>query len=228
MNILCIRTVFLCFLFWSTISLAQKDTEVFHEHDWTFRHGFSKNYSANFELSSRAYVVENSNAQYRLRQLQVGHFSTLKLDLKQSIALGIMLRNRRFFDSNSSNEFRLTQQYNIKSLYRTLRFGHRFRSEQRFYNNFTAFRFRYRFAIDVPLQGLKLDYGETYFVITNEGLLTTSNILKPELEYRISPNIGLLLSEELNLDFGLELRLDKFNLAVKETLFFYSSITFNI
>jgi len=226
MNISCTRPLVMLFLFIVISSQAQDKSEVFHEHEFAFRHTFSKIYTANFGLSSRAFVYDNEST-YRIRQIQISHFSALKLDLKHSIALGIMYRNRGAFE-DSSNEIRLTQQFNRKSLFKTLRFGHRFRSEQRFYEDFTAFRFRYRLALDMPLQGLKLDVGETYFVLSNEGLLTNSKIHKPEIEYRLSPSIGILLSEDLNIEFGLELRLDRLNIKTENSLFFNTSVELKI
>ena len=206
---------------------AQNNTEVFNENGFALRHRFGKLYSVNFELSNRAFIYRNNSSIYRMRQLQISHFSDFKLDLRQNIALGLMYRNRGAFE-DSSNEIRLTQQYNLKSIFKTLRFGHRFRSEQRFYDQFTAFRFRYRLALDVPLQGLKLDIGETYFVVTNEVLWTSTKISKPEFDYRISPSLGILLSKNLNLEFGVELRLEKVNIKTDEVLFFNTSVDLNI
>lgn len=224
MNILCTRIVVLVAILLLGYRInAQNATEVFNENAFAIRHSFSETYSTNFELSNRAFLYTNNQVVYQMRQIQIGHFSTLKLDLKQSIALGLMYRNRNAFES-SSNEVRLTQQYNRKSIFKTLRLGHRFRSEQRFYSDFTAFRFRYRLALDIPLQGLKLDVGETYLVVTNETLLTTTKIQKPEFEYRIAPTLGLLISKDLNLEFGVELRLDKLNIQTEDSVFFNTSI----
>lgn len=222
MNTSCTKLLILCLLFVSITSKAQDNPEVFNENVFALRHSFTKSYSVNFELSNRAFVYTDDTVLYKMRQVQISHFSALKLDLKQSIALGLMYRNRDAFE-DSSNEIRLTQQYNRKSIFKTLRFGHRFRSEQRFYDEFTAFRFRYRLALDIPLQGLKLDIGETYLVVTNEGLLTSAKINKPEIEYRISPSLGILLSENINLEFGLELRLDKLNIKTEESVFLNTS-----
>ena len=206
---------------------AQDQFEVFNENAFAVRHGFSKAYSVNFELSSRAYVYTQDAVSFVTRQVQIGHFSTLKLNLKNSVALGIMYRNRELFE-DSSNEVRLTQQFNRRSIFKTLRFGHRLRSEQRFYDDFTTFRFRYRLALDLPLQGLKLDVGETYIVVSNEALLTNSKVFKPELEYRVSPSLGILLSKDLIFEFGLELRLDKLNIEMEESLFVSTSIQLRI
>lgn len=222
-KLLVIISILLC---WQPF-YAQHSTEVFNENAFALRHSPNKIYSMNFELSSRAFLYTNSNSLYQMRQIQISHFSALNLDLKQSIALGVMYRNRSAFE-NSSNEIRLTQQYNFKSLLKVLRLGHRFRSEQRFYDTFTAFRFRYRSALDIPLQGLKLDVGETYLIFTNEVLLTNAKVQKPEFEYRLSPTLGLLLSKNLNLEFGVELRLNKLNIKTEETLFFNTSIEIKI
>ncbi|MGB3605754.1 MAG: DUF2490 domain-containing protein [Psychroserpens sp.] len=226
MSISCIRVLVL-FIFCIPAFGHAQDTEAFHEHEFAFRHKVNKTYSVNFGLSSRAFVYTNEALAYTLRQLQVSHFSNFKLDLRHSIGLGLMYRNRDVFE-DTSNELRLTQQFNRKSIFKTLRYGHRFRSEQRFYDAFTEFRFRYRLALDRPLQGLKLDVGETYFVLGNELLLTNSKINKPELEFRVSPSVGLLLSEDLNIEFGVELRLDRLNIKTEETLFFNTSIDFRI
>ncbi|WP_298893036.1 DUF2490 domain-containing protein [uncultured Psychroserpens sp.] len=228
MNILCTRILVLVAFLLSGQSLsAQAETQVFNENAFALRHNFNKSYSVNFEFSNRAFIYTDEHIVYRMRQIQIAHFSALKLDLKQSIALGLMYRNRGVFE-DSSNEIRLTQQYNRKSIFKTLRLGHRFRSEQRFYDDFTAFRFRYRLAFDVPLQGLKLDVGETYLVFTNEALLTSTKIDKPELEYRVSPSIGMLISKNLNFEFGVELRLDKINIRTAESVFLNTSLELNL
>lgn len=227
MNTSCIKFISFLILFVSLNGHSQNDTEVSHENVFAIRHSFSNSHNANFELSSRAFMYTEDETVYRLQQLQLSHFSTYKLDLKQSVALGLMYRNRDAFE-DSSNEIRLTQQYNYKTISRTFRLGHRFRSEQRFYDDFTAFRFRYRLAIDVPLQGLKLDVGETYLVVTNEGLFTTTKVRKPEIGYRISPSLGILVSKDLNIEFGLELRLSELNIKTEESVFLNTSVEFSL
>jgi len=227
MNTSCTKLLVLFVMLFGIKGLAQDYLETFSESAFALRHRVNKSYSTNWELSTRAYLNQDDQFSYVTRQIQFGHFSTYKLNLKNSIALGLMYRNRDVFE-NSSNEVRITQQFNRKSIYKTLRFGHRFRSEQRFYKNFTAYRFRYRLALDLPLQGLKLDVGETYLVITSEGLLTTAKPNKPEIEYRLSPAVGILLSEQLILEFGVELRLDEININTNEVLFFNTSVDFRI
>ncbi|NRA93166.1 MAG: DUF2490 domain-containing protein [Psychroserpens sp.] len=228
MNTLCTKALaFITVLLLGLPSYAQHETEVFSESAFALRKKFTNKYSVNFELSTRAFLYSQSDVLYRTRQAQISHFSALKLSLKESVALGIMYRNRDVFEA-SSNEFRITQQYNRKSIFKALRFGHRLRSEQRFFDDFTAFRFRYRLALDLPLQGLKLDVGETYLILTNEALLTSANVIKPEIGYRAASSLGILLSETLNLEFGLELRLGQFNIRTEDVIFFNTSLELDL
>lgn len=108
--------------------------------------------------------------------MDLAHFSKLKIRDNQSIALGLQYRFRQNFE-NGENELRLTQQYNITNKPNAVRFGHRLRTEQRITNSLTTHRFRYRFALDFPLVGEKLDTGEPYFVGSFENLLSVAKIM---------------------------------------------------
>jgi hypothetical protein len=46
-------------------------------------------------------------------------------------------------------------------------------------------RFRYRFAIDFPLQGEALDVGERYAVFSAKSLLSVAKALLPEYDQRV-------------------------------------------
>lgn len=115
MNTSCTKQFILCLLFVFFKAKAQDNTEILNENVFGIRHSFTKSYSVNFEVSNRAFVYTDDTVLYKMRQVQISHFSALKLDLKQSIALGLMYRHRDAFE-DSSNEIRLTQQYNRKSI----------------------------------------------------------------------------------------------------------------
>lgn len=83
-------------------------------------------------------------------------------------------------------------------------------------------------ALDIPLQGLKLDVDETYFMISNEALLTSTVPQKPEIGYRLSPLIRIQLSKNLSLEFGIKLRLEDLNIKTDESLFFNASVEIKI
>ena len=98
-------------LLFGFFGFGQSEFDAFSESAFALRHSFSKAYSANFELSTRAFAYTDDEFTYATRQLQIGHFSTYKLNLKNSLALGLMYRNRAVFE-DSSNDLRLTQQFN--------------------------------------------------------------------------------------------------------------------
>jgi hypothetical protein len=63
--------------------------------------------------------------------------------------------------------------------------GYRVRAEQRITDKPTIHRFRYRFAIDFPLQGEALDVGERYAVFSAKSLLSVAKALLPEYDQRV-------------------------------------------
>ena len=222
MRTLCSKSLFILALFFSILGFGQNNFEAFNETEFAINHGVSDTYKMNFALSSRDYLYTNDEFRFKVRQVQIGHFSTYKLDLKNSISAGLMYRNRGLFE-DSSNEIRVTQQYVYKTLMSTLRTGHRLRSEQRFFDHSTTFRFRYRFTIDIPLQGLKLDTGESFFVLSNEALWSLNKTAQPSVDFRISPEIGWQISDDFILALGLTYRLENINTTLGHVLFFNTS-----
>ncbi len=228
MNMFYIRIFSLSFLFFfSKVTLAQNGFAVLNESNLAFNHKASTSYKLNFSLKSRNYLYENDIAIYRQRHMEIGHFSTFSVSLKSSLSLGVLYRNRDWFE-NFENEFRTTLQYNIKSIKDQFRFGHRIRAEQRFFESRTVHRFRYRLAFDIPLKGEKLNQGETYFVSTAEFLWSLAKQEKPVFDNRWSAQIGWLLSKSTKLQLGLEYRFDRFNLGSQQSLFMLTSAIFNI
>lgn len=185
-------------------------------------------YSHNFSLEQRNYVYDDNDLQLKTRQLDVAHFSNLKIRDNQSLAFGILYRFRENFEPDRNNELRLTQQYNITFKPRIARFGHRFRSEQRITSTLTTHRFRYRFAIDLPLNGEQLDVGEAYLVGSTESLLSVARGQGPEYDQRITGTIGWLLNEKTKLQFGLEYRAENYVQETENVLFLHVNLIFSL
>ena len=194
-------------LLFSQISLSQDDLISFWEPQLAINYQVKNDYSHNFTLANRNFVYRNGDLDLDVRQVDIRHFSKLKIRDNQSISLGLMWRNSKLFDDGRLNEFRLTQQYNITSSPTKYRYGHRFRSEQRLFSGLTIFRFRYRLALDFPLQGDVLDVGETYSVFGTEALLSVASALEPIYDLRLRGGLGWRLSPKSKLQFVLEYRL---------------------
>lgn len=184
-------------------------------------------YSHNFSIQNRNFIYDDSAVQLRVRQFDFSHFSNYKIQDNQSIALGVLYRSRSVFDSGS-NELRLTQQYNFQSRPYIVRYGHRLRSEQRITNSKTVHRFRYRFSMDFPLKGEKLDIGEPYFVGNLESLLSVAKMDQPQYDTRFTLNFGWQLTAKTKFQIGSEYRLEDFNQDLEQVLFFLTTLNISL
>lgn len=208
MSISCIRAFsIVCFLF-SFLGYAQ-DTDGFWEPAFALNHKINDSYKVNFGVKSRSHIYKDNTLQHETRQLEFIHFSTWSLNSNHSLSGGIMYRFRDLFNKGH-DELRLTQQYNYAVRPTSVRFGHRFRTEQRI-RDITIHRFRYRFAIDFPLEGEKLDVKELYLVNALEWLCSVNKESKPQFDQRITTQLGWLVHKNLKLQTGFEYRFENFN-----------------
>ena len=185
-------------------------------------------YQHNFSVTNRSYIYQNEDWELSARQLDLAHFSNWKFLDNQSLGLGLQYRFRKWFEADRGNELRLTQQYNITFRPRATRFGHRARTEQRIFNNGTIHRFRYRFAVDRPLSGEKLDIGEPYLVGTSETLLSVGAGIVPEYDLRFGLNMGWLLSDRGKIQAGLEYRIEDFTGFGNDILFVNTTLVLTL
>jgi hypothetical protein len=163
-----------------------------------------------------------------VRNLDLSHFSTFRWRVNRSLGLGILYRFREAFEGESTDEVRLTQQFNFVTRANSLRFGHRLRTEQRIFPSMTLHRFRYRFALDGPLQGKKLDPGELYWIGSVEGLLTAGKGLQPIYSLRTSGWLGYLANAAIKVQVGGEYRVVNLWKGNRPFLFLLTSLVINL
>ncbi|SDQ08604.1 DUF2490 domain-containing protein [Flagellimonas zhangzhouensis] len=205
------------------LSSAQDNLTAYWQPEVAVNYPINGFYSHNFSIANRNYAFSDDSFRLKTRQIDVAHFSTWKTADNQSLALGFQYRFRNNFEDRE-NELRFTQQYNFTKSPNVIRFGHRLRSEQRITNSLTIFRFRYRFAMDFPLVGEKLDVGEPYFVSSVENLWSVARTTQPQFDVRLTSHLGWKLDENLKLQLGLEYRMEDYTAIVPENvLFLYTS-----
>ena len=210
MNISSIDWRFILLLFLIPILVkGQENFTSYWQPQVALNYRVSSFYTHNFSVAHRAYLIEEGDSGFRGRQLDMVHFSKFEIQDNQSLALGIQYRFRDIFDGGS-NELRLTQQYNLTVRPLVVRYGHRFRSEQRITRNSTIHRFRYRFTSDFPLVGEKVDIGEPFFVASIEQLGSFAKTSRPEFDIRLNTQIGWQLQKGFKLLTGLEYRLENY------------------
>ena len=208
--------------------IAQDELTVFWQPQVGVNYKVADDYSHNFILANRNFLYRDSDFELDVRQVDITHFSKLKIRDNQSVSLGLMWRNSRIFDEDRVNEFRLTQQYNITFSPTKFRFGHRVRTEQRIFDGFTLHRFRYRFAVDFPLEGEKLDVGESYSVLSAEPIITVANDQEPLYNFRLRAGLGMRLSPKSNLQFVLQYRLINYSRQTSHVLLLETALNLGI
>src|SRR6056297_798630 len=209
---------FALFLLLQTVS-GQENFTAYFQPQIAVNYKVAGLYYQNFSVLSRNYIYDREELLFKGRQLDITHFSNLKIRDNQSIALGIKYRFRNNFE-DKENELRFTQQYNITHKPHIVRFGHRVRAQQRITNSLTVHRFRYRFAMDFPLIGEKLDLGEPYFVGSFENLLSVAKSNAPQYDIRLSCQVGWQLVRDIKFQMGLEYRMEDYSSVLPQNILF--------
>ncbi|MEJ2583983.1 MAG: DUF2490 domain-containing protein, partial [Robiginitalea sp.] len=190
-----------------SVGWSQEDLSLLLQPKFSINYSLSPTYFHNFSVAQRVSFLNLGQETLSIRHIDLSHFSTFKWGVRHSVGLGVLYRFRELFENQSANELRLTQQLNIVLRGNSLRYGHRLRTEQRLLPSQTLHRFRYRFAVDGPLQGKKLNPGELYWIGGLEGLLTVGKNLRPGYSIRTSGWLGYLASNKLRIQIGGEYRL---------------------
>jgi hypothetical protein len=206
---------------------SQENLTAYWQPSFAVNYKVTEIYAHNFSVQNRNYVFNDEEGQLSIRQLDFTHFSNIQLQDNQSMAFGILYRFRETFDGGA-NELRLTQQYNITSKPLVVRYGQRFRAEQRITSVRTTHRFRYRFSLDFPLQGEKLDVGEPYLVANAESLLSVASERQPQYDARITFNLGWKLSDRSKFQIGMEYRTEGFSQNLQHVLFLLSTVNISL
>jgi len=92
----------------------------------------------------------------------------------------------------------------------------------------TVHRFRYRFTLDFPLEGEKVDVNEAYLILNTEALLNAARGRKAKYDQRFTAALGWLLDEKAQLQAGLEYRLENYTGNTQTVLFLNSSLIFSL
>ncbi|WP_411029024.1 DUF2490 domain-containing protein [Spongiimicrobium sp. 3-5] len=222
------KGVFIFILLNLSFLRAQEHFTGYWQPQIALNYKLTDDYSHNFSVSQRNYIYKSETVRLEARQIDLAHFSTFKTSDNKSFGFGIQYRFRAIFEDEKQNELRLTQQFNVVHKWGNVRLGHRFRVEQRITSSLTMHRFRYRFALDTPLQGEKLDIGEPYLVGAIESLLSLARSNAPMYDQRITINLGWLLAKKTKLQTGLEYRFEDYTKNTENTLFVLSSLIFSL
>lgn len=218
------------FLFFATTFFlsAQDNLTGYWNPKASLNYKVTTNYTHNFSFEKRSYLYRDSELQLKVKQIDLSHFSNLKIKDNQQIGLGIKYRFSNTFDDDYENELRITQQYSISFKNGNFRYGNRLRAEQRIMNSRTVHRFRYRFAVDFPLQGTKLDTGESYIVLSTASHLSVGKAMSSEYDQRVTTKLGWLLTSSTKFQIGTEYRMENYTNTIENKLFLLSELVLSL
>ncbi|MGB5941821.1 MAG: DUF2490 domain-containing protein [Leeuwenhoekiella sp.] len=224
--------IFYCFrvfpaflIFVVTCQTQAQQTEFYWQPETSFNYSPPNRWSFNWELNNRSQLDADPKG-FQAKHLEVSHFTTYESGFYGKISLGVRYRNRDWFEARS-NEFRLTEQYNYAKYYNQFRLGHRARFEQRFFDDETVFRLRYRLALDFPLQGITLNTGEFYTALSLETLYSLGKQQKLEFSQRLNWTIGNQIQDNLKIQVSVEYRKEDYLNPTANRAFIYTSSVFN-
>jgi hypothetical protein len=111
-------------------------------------------------------------------------------------------------EPGEKNSNRTIQQISAVHSGNKLTFGHRIRSDQTFYSEDPVkTRFRYRFSLEIPLQGTSLDPGEFYLVASEETLYGIQDN-QSDFENRVVLSVGHFFLNKNKVQLGIDYRAD--------------------
>lgn len=164
----------------------------------------------NFKVENQEVIFNNrdsdfQNPQFTHYRTDVMLFFDRSIRPGVSVALGLF---HRFQDNEDGN--RIIQQLAILQRMRSLRINHRMRTDQTFTkNNDLEVRFRYRFSLEVPLEGAEVDPKEFYMVFSDEPILSYQGD-ELEIENRAVIALGKLFNSQEKLEWAVDYRTDGF------------------
>lgn len=147
----------------------------------------------------------NEELAYEHVQTDLQSFLGRRINPYVKVALGYQYRIE-----NGENTHRPIQQVSILQRESKYRIGHRIRTDQTFFKEADMlWRYRYRIKGQIPLQGLELDPGEKYLILSNELIYMFQNG-EDDLENRFVISLGFYFDDKNKLEVGVDYRTDDY------------------
>ena len=212
----------------SISSFGQEKFNGFYEPYIKLDYDVSKKFSQEFILEERTIWYDDQSFKFQVKQIDIAHFSKLKLSDKNTVAFGIQYRFRENFDKDKENELRFTEEYTYTTKPKATEFEHRVRAEQRITSSETSHRFRYNFAVNRSFNGTEIKKGNAYIIGDLETLLTVAKTSKPEYEQRIGAGVGFAVSDLMKIELVTEYRLSDFTQNLVHELYFVTGLKISL
>lgn len=142
---------------------------------------------------------------FKHERVDISLVTAKKIGLNNKIGAGYLIRL-----TDEKPRHRVMEQFTLIQLFNAFRMAHRIAADQTFGRDAPSeIRFRYRIGAEFPLNGLFVDPNELYFKITHEYLNKFSQG-NYDLEARLVPTLGYLITDTNKIEIGIDYRVDGF------------------
>lgn len=137
---------------------------------------------------------------YEFRRTDLTFVGSYRLNPNIKLSGGLL---NRF--AQGEHILRTLQQISLTTRGQSIRFGHRFRTDQTYGENNTTHRLRYRLSNELPLKGDNLNLNEWYLKSSLEHL-TIIRSERVNMEQRINLAFGYLITDKQRFELGWDYR----------------------
>lgn len=169
-----------------------------------------KSWGLNFKWEARQSIlsgrfVESPEPRLAYQLSDLSLIGSKNIGLSEKLAVGFLVRIQE-----EEVHLRSIQQFILVRSYGAIRLAHRFAADQTFGRETPSeFRLRYRITTEFPLIGATVNVREFYFKGNHEYLLSLQEGTV-DLELRLVPHLGYVLTDGNKLELGFDYRLDRF------------------
>lgn len=150
-------------------------------------------------------AVNNLEARAVLEHAEAQLATSYGLSVRTKLGGAYLYRWDDPLETGYAGEHRLMQQVGVVTYLGDRRLAHRLRAEQRIRTSSYVNRWRYRLGYEVPLQGARLDPGETYLNTSAELLVSFDRDFVGD-EGRAFVALGWFFSNQRKVEVGLQYR----------------------
>lgn len=172
----------------------------------------SGNFSQTYKIENQHFMFrdagnENGRFEYEYERTDLQFFINYKFAGNWKATAGYQLR----VEEQWNTHHRTIQQIATSSRIRGFRLAHRVRLDQTMERSeLFVFRSRYRAALEIPLNGEKIDPKEFYVVVSDEPIYSVDENYSHELENRLVVTLGHFFDNGNKLELSLDHRTDRF------------------
>lgn len=218
------RSAVLFLLIFFCLDAKGQDFTPIHEPEIDLNWNLGNRWSMNAGFGTRHLIDE----EYDARQVEISQNTSYEVGFYSKVSFGITYRWRNTFNANRQDETLLIGQYAYSKKFNRLKIAHRFQSQVRLRENLTINRNRYRFSVELPLSGRKVDLKEFFLVGSTEALWSIAEKIKPEVGQRFSAELGYKLADNLQAMMGTQVRFDNYNQGVSRSIFFNTGLVISL